>query len=53
MITRMVNMSLGTVHFSNDWKFPLVQPTLLVLFHTVDDGIAWAANVAVTVWLTR
>lgn len=39
MITRMVNMPLGTVHFSNDWKYPLVQPTLLVLFDTVDDGI--------------
>ena len=39
VITRMVNMPLGTVHFSNDWKYPLVQPTLLVLFDTVDDGI--------------
>ena len=39
VITRMVNMPLGTVHFSNDWKYPLVQPTLLVLFDTVDEGI--------------
>ena len=28
VITRMVNMPFATVHFSNDWKYPLVQPIL-------------------------